>query len=64
VATALGGRAWEKAGKIWYRTLLALNQTSNFKQMVDMSTQNAAALFGPGSTEEKAVIKAWKTVGF
>ena len=64
VANALGGRAWEKAGQIWYRTLLALNKTSNFKQMVDMSTQNAGALFGAGSTEEKAVIKAWKTVGF
>jgi Zn-dependent metalloprotease len=64
VATALGGRAWEKAGKIWYRTLLALNKTSNFKQMVDMSTQSAGALFGPGSTEQKAVIRAWKTVGF
>ena len=64
VATALGGRAWEKAGKIWYRTLLALNKTSNFKQMVDMSTQSASALFGPGSTEQKAVIKAWKSVGF
>jgi len=64
VATALGGRAWEKAGKIWYRTLLALNKTSNFKQMVDMSTQSAGALFGPGSTEQKAVIKAWKSVGF
>jgi Zn-dependent metalloprotease len=64
VATSLGGRAWEKAGRIWYRTLLALNQTSDFAQMVDMSTQNAAALFGSGSSEEKAVIKAWKAVGF
>jgi Zn-dependent metalloprotease len=43
---------------------LALNKTSNFKQMVDMSTQSASALFGPGSTEQKAVIKAWKSVGF
>jgi Zn-dependent metalloprotease len=64
VATALGGNAWEKAGQIWYKTLLALTHASNFKAMVSMSTQTAATLFGHGSTEEKAVIKAWKTVGF
>ena len=64
VATTLGGRSWEKAGQIWYRTLLALHQTSNFEDMVEMSTQNAVTLFGSGSTEEKAVAKAWKAVGF
>ena len=64
VATALGGRAWEKAGKIWYRTLLALHETSDFAQMVAMTTQNAAALYGAGSAEEKAVTKAWQAVGF
>jgi Zn-dependent metalloprotease len=64
VATSLGGQAWNRAGRIWYRTLLALNQKSDFKQMVSMSTQNAATLFGHRSVEEKAVIKAWKKVGF
>ena len=64
VATALGGRAWEKAGPIWYRTLLALNHTSDFAQMVTMTMQNAATLFGHGSKEEKAVVKAWQDVGF
>jgi Zn-dependent metalloprotease len=64
VATALGGNAWEGAGQIWYRTLLALHRTSDFAAMVDMTAQSAAALFGHGSTEEKAVTKAWQTVGF
>ena len=64
VATALGGNAWEKAGRIWYRTLLALHQTSDFAQMVEMTTQNAATLFGAGSVEEKVVTKAWRDVGF
>jgi hypothetical protein len=32
--------------------------------MVEMSTQNAAALFGAGSAAEKAVAKAWQAVGF
>ena len=64
VATTLGGHAWDKPGRIWYRTMLALNQTSDFAQMVDMTTQSAAAIFGHNSAEEKAVVKAWKAVGF
>jgi Zn-dependent metalloprotease len=64
VATTLGGRAWEKAGEIWYRSLLALHQTSGFAHMVETTTQQAGSLYGVGSTEEKAVIKAWKAVGF
>ncbi|MFN8066854.1 MAG: M4 family metallopeptidase [Vicinamibacterales bacterium] len=64
VATTIGGNAWDKAGRIWYRTMLALNQKSDFNQMVSMSTQSAATLFGNNSPEHKAVIKAWKTVGF
>ena len=32
--------------------------------MVEMTMQNAGALHGAGSTEEKAVAKAWKAVGF
>lgn len=63
VATSLGGNAWEKAGRIWYDTLRALNRTSDFAQMAAMTGQSAAALFGHGSTEEKAVVNAWKAVG-
>jgi Zn-dependent metalloprotease len=64
VATALGGNVWERAGRIWYQTMLALHRTSDFAAMVAMTTQSASALFGHGSTEEKAVTKAWQTVGF
>jgi Zn-dependent metalloprotease len=64
VATELGGRAWERAGLIWYKTLLALNKTSSFKEMVAMSTQCAAGQYGGSSKEVKAVTKAWKAVGF
>ena len=53
-----------EAREIWYRTLLALNQTSDFAQMVAMTTQQAGVLHGVGSTEEKAVTKAWQAVGF
>jgi Zn-dependent metalloprotease len=44
--------------------MLALHRTSDFAAMVAMTTQSASALFGHGSTEEKAVTKAWQTVGF
>lgn len=64
VARALGGVAWERAGQIWYKTLRALHQTSDFAEMVAMSAQSAGALYGAGSAEEKAVAKAWKDVGF
>ncbi len=64
LSRALGGYAWEKAGKIWYDTLRALHSTSDFLEMVAKSTQAAGGLYGAGSAEEKAVAKAWKDVGF
>ncbi len=64
VAMDLGGRAFEKAGQIWYKTLRALNQTSPFDEMVKETEAAALALFGPGSLAQKAVRKAWKGVGF
>jgi len=64
VATAIGGNAWEKAGVIWYRTMLSLTHTSDFAQMVATTAQHAGTLYGAGSKEEKAVIKAWHDVGF
>jgi len=64
VATALAGRAWERAGLIWYKTLLALTSTSRFASMVAMTDQVAAAEFGYGSLEHKAVQNAWKRTGF
>lgn len=64
LAVALGGNAWEKAGRIWYQTMLALTPSSGFREMVARSTREAGVLFGAGSAEEKAVAKAWKDVGF
>ena len=64
VATALGGHAWDRPGRIWYKTMLALGKTSDFDEMVAMTVESAGSLFGAGSTEEKAVTHAWKAVGF
>ena len=60
----LAGVRLAEGRAIRYRTLLALHQTSNFEDMVDMTTQSAVASYGSGSTEAKAVTKAWQTVGF
>ncbi len=64
VAKEIGGKAWERAGRIWYKTLLKLTSTSQFTDMVENTIETASTLYGSGSTEHKAVVKAWKTVGF
>lgn len=64
VAMALGGSAWEKAGKIWYVTLRdKLNQTSDFHAAANMTVEAAEELYGNDSVEQKAVQKAWQDVG-
>lgn len=62
VATNLGGSAWTKAGKIWYKALLALTRTSQFADAVEATMSAARTEFG--TQEETVVKKAWQTVGF
>jgi Zn-dependent metalloprotease len=64
VAIELGGHAWDNAGMIWYKSMLALNQSSDFAQMVTQSEASALGLYGAGSIQQKAVTAAWKKVGF
>ena len=45
-------------------TMLKLTATSQFKDMVQSTTESAATLYGNNSREHKAVMKAWKSVGF
>ncbi len=66
VATKIGGYAWQKAGQIWYDTLLdhpKLPQSANFSAFADLTIQHASIRFGNASTERKAVFDAWKQVG-
>jgi Zn-dependent metalloprotease len=63
VATALGGHAWEDAGLIWYQTLKQLNQTSEFADCANVTSQVAGALFGSGSKQQQTVKSAWDHVG-
>lgn len=63
VATKIGGYAWEKAGPIWYKTLLALNRKSKMKDAAEQSYTIAGTLFGSNSLEQQAVKEAWDAVG-
>jgi Zn-dependent metalloprotease len=62
-AMELGGYAWEKAGRIWYKTLCdpRLTPTARFQDFADLTTDNASRLFGPD--EQRIVAEAWRQVG-
>jgi Zn-dependent metalloprotease len=65
VADAIGGYAWEKAGQIWYDTLIdhRLKPNANFATFANMTVLNAGARYGASGTEQKAVTDAWQKVG-
>ena len=64
VATELGGNAWEAPGQIWYGTLTSgsLPATCTFGKFAKTTVATAEELFGTGSAEHDAVLKAWETV--
>lgn len=63
-AVALGGPAWEKAGRIWYVALCdRLKATSDFAEASRLTAAVALDLFGAASPEAKAVQSAWRAVG-
>ena len=64
-AAALGGYAWERAGRIWYRVMStrAVAPDAQFHTF-GLATVNAAiALYGDTSPEAQAVTSAWIRVG-
>ena len=63
LAVALGGYAWEKAGMIWYKTLLdsRLASSATFQDFANLTADNAATLFN--AKEQQAVVTAWNAVG-
>lgn len=64
-ATALGGFAWERAGRIWYLTLTGgdLSPTSDFAAFAQATLDTAAREYGEESEEHTAVRAAWSGVG-
>lgn len=65
VATELGGKAWERAGRIWYDTLTggALAPDADFADFARLSVAAAVARYGEGGAEHQAMQKAWSAVG-
>jgi Zn-dependent metalloprotease len=65
VAEALGGRAWERAGLIWYRTLTggSLTHTADFDAFARATLATASAEYGEDAEETAAVRTAWTAVG-
>ncbi|MFE0580897.1 M4 family metallopeptidase [Streptomyces sp. NPDC058874] len=64
-ATELGGKAWERAGQIWYDTLTGgdLTPRADFADFARLSTAAAATRYGDGGAEHQALQKAWSLVG-
>jgi Zn-dependent metalloprotease len=64
VATKIGGHAWEKAGRIWYDTLLAgMKPTTDFAGFAALTLAAATKRYGEGSAEADAVRAGWSGVG-
>ena len=64
-ATAIGGHAWEKAGRVWYDTLCdrRLPNDADFAAFARLTVDNTMARFGQDSGEVRAVGQAWRDVG-
>ena len=64
IATAIGGPAWEKAGRIWYDTLLAgMRPTTDFAGFAALTLAAARKRYGEASAEADAVRAGWSEVG-
>lgn len=64
LAQYLGGYAWEKAGKIWYDTMQAVNNPfATFRDWADKTVEIARTAYGAGSIEMVMTRRAWKLVG-
>ena len=61
-AIALGGRAWETVGWIWYETLKRLGRSSGFREAARASIEVAGWPRG-GKVQQEAVKAAWAAVG-
>ncbi|HEX2893970.1 MAG TPA: protealysin inhibitor emfourin [Marmoricola sp.] len=65
VAAAIGGRAWEAPGQIWYDVLTGsdIRPDCDFATFAGLTVAAATTRYGAKSEEAAAVADAWKTVG-
>ena len=61
-ATTLGGKAWERAGRIWYDALRdeKIKPTSGFKAFARATVRQAQMRYGDTSAEVDAVRAGWE----
>lgn len=64
-AVAIGGRAWERAGQVWYDVLTggALPGDADFTTFAAATVTAAEQRFGTGSAEVVAILQGWRQVG-
>jgi Zn-dependent metalloprotease len=64
VATTLGGKAWERAGRIWFETLRdpQVRPDATFVDFARATLRQAGTIFGPESPERQAVVAGWEAV--
>jgi Zn-dependent metalloprotease len=65
ICKAIGGNSWDKAGKIWYKSLTGFGPTPNMKMsaFANRTRSVAADLFAGDTAVANAVDAGWKTVG-
>ncbi|OCL05503.1 zincin, partial [Glonium stellatum] len=65
VAMALGGRSWDRAGKIWYDTLTdkRLQRKAKFVDFARLTVDHAQKLYPEDKSVAQVVQKAWEEVG-
>ena len=64
-ATAIGGEAWEGAGRVWYDVIEAgaVRADADFAAFARATVEAATARYGEGASEVAAVQAAWEGVG-
>jgi Zn-dependent metalloprotease len=60
-ATNIGGKSWEKTGRIWYRALSLLTNRATFEDAANATIHAAEMLYGKGA-ESNGVTDAWQKV--
>ncbi|KAL4861682.1 hypothetical protein BDV12DRAFT_203763 [Aspergillus spectabilis] len=62
-AIGLGGHSWERAGQVWYKTLLdpRITEDYNFTQFAELTADNTRTMFGDSAKD--VVRNAWVSVG-
>ena len=64
-AIALGGHAWEAAGRVWYDALTGdgIAADCDFPTFAQLTIASASGRYGEGSPEARAAEQAWRDVG-